>query len=199
MHAPPAPCNPAAPVILEWCAEHHDKDAPEELPPEDPTLDFIHRRPYATAFLVIHVLSLGVILFNGKAQAWVGSNMGPVVCWTGFAAFIWYAAGIERPLGTVVCYQIDLAAQQMVLHFPSYGSGIRIVRLSFSSIDSVRPFQTTSHSTTSGIDIGFFDDAYMLKKVRVADVLPENLVNAHMEALRPALGLRVEETYVHDN
>ncbi|NHZ36890.1 hypothetical protein [Massilia rubra] len=192
------PAPPAAPVILEWCAEHHDKNAPEDAPPRFPALSFITERPYKTTFVLIHVFFFGALLASGKTQAWFANNSGAAVAWFMVAGMIGLGMICGQSLGNVTFYQIDLEGERIVLHLPGSGDRIRIMRLSFDAITSVCPFQYSSYNNPCGIDISYLDDRLKLRKVRVPNLVPEALVDAQMDALRPALGFKIEETVCHD-
>ncbi|NHZ39877.1 hypothetical protein [Massilia aquatica] len=194
-----APALPAAPVELEWCSDFHDKNTPEETPPRFSVLSFIEEQPFMTSFLLIHVLFFVLILTNEKIYHLVASNMFAVVLWLTCVATVWSMASLGTSSAAVVFYQIDLESEQLLLHLRGAARGIRIMRLSFYSITSIRAFKYYSYSTTCGIDIGYLDERLKLRKLQVPDVLPESLAEAHMTALRPALGLKVEESLTYDN
>ncbi|NHZ92706.1 hypothetical protein F2P45_27410 [Massilia sp. CCM 8733] len=188
-----------APVALEWCSDFHDKNTPEETPPRFPVLSFVQEQPFMTTFLLIHVFFFVLLLTNERIYHLVASNMFSVVLWLTCVVTVWWMASLSKSDGVVVFYQIDLESEQLLLHLRGGARGIRIMRLSFYSITSIRAFKYYSYSTTCGIDIGYLDDRLKLRKLQVPDVLPERLAEAHMSALRPALGLKVEESVTYDN
>ncbi len=190
---------PPAPVDLEWCSDFHDKNTPEETPPRFPALSFIEEQPFMTSFLLIHVFFFVMILVNEKLYHLIASNMIAVVMWLTCVVTVWWIASLGTASRAVVFYQIDLESEQLLLHLPGSARGIRIMRLSFYSITSIRAFKYHSYSTTCGIDIGYLDERLKPRKLQVPDVLPEKLAEAHMTALRPALGLKVEESLTYDN
>lgn len=194
-----APVLLPAPVELEWCSDFHDKNTPAETPSRFPVLSFIEDQPFMTSFLLIHVFFLVLLLTNEKIYHLVASNMFAVVLWLTCVVTVWWMASLGKSDGAVVFYQVDLESEQLLLHLRGSAKGIRIMRLSFYSITSIRAFKYHSYSTTCGIDIGYLDERLKLRKLQVPDVLPEKLAEAHMIALRPALGLKVEESLTYDN
>lgn len=184
--------------MLEWCADDHDKHAPVQAPARFAALSFIDERPFTTTFVLLHVLLIVALLASGKTLDLLASNTTGVVVWSSIVITVWIVSLCGESPGNVVFYAIDLDAERIVLHLRDPAKGIRSMTLSFDSIRSVRPFQYASHSTTCGIDIGYLDERHELQKVRVPDFVLEKLVEAHMDALRPALGVYVKETLLHD-
>lgn len=193
-----APALAPAPVELEWCSDFHDKNTPEERPPRFPALSFIDEHPFITTFLLLHAFLFVLLLTNAKIYRLVANNMFAVVMWLTCVVTAWFIGSMVNSGREVFFYRIDLESEQLLLHLRGSANGIRIIRLSFYAITSIRAFKYQSYSTTCGIDIGYLDDRLKLRKLQVPDVMPEMLAEAHMDALRPALGLKVEETITYD-
>lgn len=111
---------------------------------------------------------------------------------------VWAIVAGTKPPPHVVFYRIDLVSEQILLHVRGRARGFRIMRLSFSDITSIYAFKDRNASTTCGINTGYLDDGLKMRKLQALDLISEMLAEAHMDALRPALVARVEESVTHD-
>lgn len=187
------------PVILEWCAEHHDKYAPEESPPMFPALSYIGKRPWMTTFVLAQVFAVLALLSSATTQRWVASNPDIFMLWVMMFGCVWLVRAFGTASADVLFCQIDLDGQQLVLHRPGAAAGFKIVRVALESITLIRPVRYSSYYLDpAGIDIAYLDDQGKLEKVRVPEVLPVEMADAMMDALRPLLGLKVEKTEYRD-
>lgn len=194
----PATVTPP-PLVLEWCAGHHDKYTPEESPPMFPVLSYMGERPWMTTFVLAQVFYVLALLTSATTRRWVAGSPEIVMLWVMMFGFVWLVRACTTASGDVLFCQIDLDGQQLVLHRPGAAARIKVVRLPFESITLIHPIRySNSYLYPAGIDITYLDDQGKLDKVRVPEVLPPEVADAMMDALRPVLGQKVEETEYRD-
>lgn len=95
----------------------------------------------------------------------------------------------------VVCYEIDLAWEQIVLHLWRSSGRVDIVRVPFDAITSIEPHKT-SESDVGGIWLDYLDEQDHSQTVAMQNALCETIIQAHLEALRPALGDKIKNWYI---
>lgn len=189
---------PPAPVELEWCSDLHDKTMPEQTPSRFAVLSFIDERTFMATFLLIHGFFIVMALVDQNMAHWLADNMTWIMLWLTCVVSVWGTAYGTKPPPEVVFYRIDLASEQILLHVRGRARGFGIMRLHFLEITSIYAFKNSNESTTCGINIAYLDDGLKVRKLQAVDLIPEVLAEAHMDALRPALGVKVKESVTND-
>lgn len=184
--------SPSVQSILEWFYEYHDRDTPVAGPAKLPLLSCIVERPYTTTLVLLHVYLLWALVLNASLPHWLTNNPPASAVFVLLVDFLWIFLLGMPSTKSVVYYRIELDTEQIVVHTPSGFSRVRIITVPFFSITSVCPRQYDVYSE-AGFEISYLDEKLTFRKLRVPENVPATLIESHMNALRAAIGHKVEE------
>ncbi|NHZ92709.1 hypothetical protein F2P45_27425 [Massilia sp. CCM 8733] len=191
------PDNTAAPVKLSWRAQHYQGSSTHVPPPvRFPAFAWFAGRPCLWSFLLVNSLVAALLVFNADVRARAVTDMHflPFIL-LGPTALAWLMCRHVDTGDDVVCYEIDLAGKQIMLHLWRSSGRVDIVRVPFAAITSIKPHKS-SESDVGGMWLGYLDEQGHSRLIAMQNALCETIIQAHLEALRPALGEKIKDWYV---